>query len=251
MFIRLVNKIFKKTPYAIIKKKYGPTADMIECDPAFPAIYEKCKPYTMTSVERMYTLYKSIEYIIQQNIPGNLVECGVWKGGSSMLIAHTLLHFGDTSRIIYLYDTFEGMTEPEPSDFLVGQPKQTAIHRWMREQKANYNTWDYASLEEVQKNLYSTGYPSDKLLFVKGKVEDTIPNTIPDRISLLRLDTDWEQSTKHELQHLFPLLEKNGILIIDDYGHWAGAKKAVDEYMTLHPHFLSRIDSTGRLCVKR
>jgi hypothetical protein len=83
-------------------------------------------------------------------------------------------------------------------------------------------------------------------------VEETIPQHAPEQISVLRLDTDWYSSTKHELMHLFPRLSKNGVLIIDDYGHWAGARKAVDEYFadqTIQP-LLNRIDQTGRACIK-
>ena len=88
--------------------------------------------------------------------------------------------------------------------------------------------------------------------FIKGKVEDTIPEKMPQKISILRLDTDWYESTKHELEHLFPLLAKNGVLIIDDYGHWQGAKQAVDEYLSsqnIHL-LLNRVDYTGRMAVK-
>lgn len=88
--------------------------------------------------------------------------------------------------------------------------------------------------------------------FVKGKVEDTVPEKAPDRISLLRLDTDWYESTYHGLLHLYPRLSVGGVLIIDDYGHWAGAKKAVDQYLNENhlKLLLNRIDDTGRIGVK-
>jgi hypothetical protein len=109
-----------------------------------------------------------------------------------------------------------------------------------------------ADLADVKRNMALTGIESDQMIFVKGKVEDTIPNTIPEQIALLRLDTDWYESTKHELIHLYPKLIKKGILIIDDYGHWKGCKEAVDEYFAQHKiHLmLNRIDYTGRLAVK-
>lgn len=91
-----------------------------------------------------------------------------------------------------------------------------------------------------------------KFIILKGKVEDTIPNVLPDTISLLRLDTDWYESTKHELTYLYPKLTKKGILLIDDYGYWQGSKKAVDEYIEEEKLsiFLNRIDLSGRLAVK-
>ena len=90
------------------------------------------------------------------------------------------------------------------------------------------------------------------IIYIKGKVEETIPEIIPGKISLLRLDTDWYESTLHNLNHLFPLLSKGGILILDDYGHWQGARKAVDEYLEKNnvKILLNRIDYTGRIAVK-
>jgi hypothetical protein len=100
--------------------------------------------------------------------------------------------------------------------------------------------------------VLSTGYPADRLHLVQGKVEDTLPGAAPARIALLRLDTDWYESTRHELVHLYPRLVPNGVLIIDDYGDWVGAKEAVDEYFAAQPFqpFLSRMDHTGRLAIK-
>jgi hypothetical protein len=107
-------------------------------------------------------------------------------------------------------------------------------------------------LDEVRGNVFSTGYPKDKIHFIEGKVENTIPLNMPRKIALLRLDTDWYQSTKHELIHLFPLLQRNGVLIIDDYGHWEGARKAVDEYVSGNSIciLLNRIDYTGRIAIR-
>jgi hypothetical protein len=113
--------------------------------------------------------------------------------------------------------------------------------------------WAYSALDTVRRGMESTGYPSDKIKYVKGKVEETIPATIPQNIALLRLDTDWYESTYHELVHLFPLLNKHGVLILDDYGHWQGARKAVDEYLEQNSVsiLLNRIDETGRIAIKQ
>ena len=83
-------------------------------------------------------------------------------------------------------------------------------------------------------------------------MENTLPGVMPKEISLLRLDTDWYESTKREMNNLFPLLEENGVLIIDDYGHWAGCKKAIDEYIKENDLcvLLNRIDQTGRISIK-
>jgi len=220
----------------------------IESD--FLEIYEKCKNFSLTSVERMYSLYKAIIFISKHNIPGDIVECGVWKGGSMMLSALTLVKLKDIRKNIYLYDTFEGMTEPTHHDVRAYDNFKAKIkydklkHIGIR--------WDYAPLNEVKKNLYSTGYPKKKIVFIKGKVEETIPQIIPEKISILRLDTDWYESTYHELEYLFPKLSKNGILILDDYGHWKGAKEATDKYLKENniKILLNRIDKTGRIAIK-
>ena len=217
----------------------------------FGTIYRKCKDYSLTSLERMYALYKSVEYVVKSQIPGDFVECGVWRGGSAMVMAHALIKMKETSRRIWLYDTFEGMSKPSEEDTSCSDGSM-AINKWRTKQTKDHCEWDYASLDEVTQNMLLTGYPEENLFFIKGRIEDTVPEHMPSRIALLRLDTDWYESTKHELNHLFPLLIKHGILIIDDYGHWAGSRKAVDEYFSQKklPILLNRIDYTGRIAVK-
>jgi len=217
----------------------------------FEEIYKICKNFTATSKERMYALYKAIEYIVNSKIPGDFVECGVLEGGSAMVIAHTLIKMGETNRKIYLYDTFEGMSKPSGKDRRISDGT-SAISKWKKQQKKGHNKWCFVSLSKVKKNLFSTRYPQKNLIFIKGKVEDTIPEYIPSKIAILRLDTDWYESTKHELNYLYPLLIKHGVLIIDDYGHWAGCKKAVDEYFIENniSILLNRIDYGGRIGIK-
>jgi len=206
---------------------------------------ETVRPYTMTSPERIVSLIRSVDYVVENQIPGDIVECGVYKGGSIMAVARTLLRKGDTRRDLYLYDTFEGMAQPTDHDVSVLQ--ESAAEKWKRKDR-----WCYAGLEEVRRAVESTGYPAEKLHFVKGKVEETIPGTVPGQIALLRLDTDWYESTLHELVHLFPRLVRGGVIIIDDYGHWQGARQATDEYLREHkiPLLLNRVDYTARVGVK-
>jgi hypothetical protein len=217
----------------------------------FRKLYGKCKFYTMTSIERMYALYQAVKYVVDLKIAGDFVECGVYKGGSAMLIAYTLLELRENYRKIYLYDTFTGMSKPTEKDrrFL---DKTYAIDKWEKVQKKDYVDWAFASLDEVKENMFLTKYPQNNLVFVKGMVENTIPASIPSQISLLRLDTDWFESTYHELKYLFPLLSNKGIVIIDDYGHWMGAKEATDKFFSENKILilLNRIDGTGRLGIK-
>ena len=181
--------------------------------------------------EKLYAVYEAVEYICKNRIPGDIVECGVWKGGCAMLIGETLNRHEDKHRLIYLYDTFAGMSEPTEKDIRI-QTGAMASDKHARLQLGSHNEWCYAPLADVKSNVARIKFPIERFRFVEGKVEDTIPATMPDEIALLHLDTDWYESTRHELNHLFPRLAKGGILIADDYGRWLGSRTAVDEYLT-------------------
>ncbi|MGV3485745.1 MAG: TylF/MycF/NovP-related O-methyltransferase [Planctomycetaceae bacterium] len=211
---------------------------------------EACRAFTMTSPERLLALIQAVDYVSQHQIPGDIVECGVWKGGSMMAVARTLVANGGTDRDLRLFDTFEGM--PPADDVDRDLRGNSATRLLAEEDPLTSKVWAIAQLEEVVRNLSTTGYPSERIHYIKGKVEDTIPQQAPPSISLLRLDTDWYTSTRHELVHLFPRLSPGGVLIIDDYGHWEGARRAVDEYIREHSLrlLLCRIDYTGRMAIK-
>lgn len=213
-------------------------------------IARRVEPYTLTSAERIASVCYAVEYVTRNAIAGDVVECGVWRGGSMMAAALSLQHLGDTSRTLHLFDTFEGMTKPGEFD------REANTGRFASELLADASSGSpmraIASLRDVRSNLQSAHYPGERIRFVQGKVEETIPAHAPDQIAILRLDTDWYESTRHELEHLYPRLANRGVLIIDDYGYWQGARKAVDEYIATHhlPLFLHRIDETGRIAIK-
>jgi O-methyltransferase len=216
-------------------------------------IIEAVGPYTLTISypERIVALIRAVEYIVQADIKGDFVECGVWKGGSMMAVALTLLRLGKTDRMLYLYDTFEGMARPSAVDVSFrGGSAITTFERLKRTDDTS--NWTYAPLDEVKKNMAATGYKPDKIVFVKGKVEETLDKTFPDSIGLLRLDTDWYESTLKELVQLYPRISSCGVMIIDDYGHWRGSQKAVDEYFSMNriSILLHRIDFAARLAIK-
>ena len=168
-----------------------------------------------------------------------------------MAVAYTLQALGQRDKELYLFDTYEGMARPTDAD--VAYTGTAAVTQFeLSKTGQDTSEWCRASIEDVRGNLLSTGYDADRLKFVKGKVEDTIPDSAPDGISILRLDTDWYESTRHELIHLYPRLAKGGVLIIDDYGYWQGCRKAVDEYFAQQqePILLNRVDHTGRIAVK-
>jgi len=150
-------------------------------------------------------------------------------------------------RDLYLFDTFEGMPEPGVQDVAYSGKQASEVLR----EDAGSRCAD-APLDQVKEVLYGTGYPRGKIHFVRGRVEETIPASAPDKISLLRLDTDWYSSTNHELAHLFPRLSHAGVVIIDDYGHWRASRQACDEYFSQNriPILLNRIDYTGRIALK-
>jgi len=221
----------------------------LEKDKEFQDLYSKVgtrkSKYTLTSMERCYSLYKAIQYITKGNILGDIVECGVWRGGSAMLAALTLIKNQQTHRKIYLYDTYEGMPEPTDKDIDIhGVPYRLL---WKKEKE-----FLSVSLDEVKKNIFSTGYPKENIIFVKGMVQDTIPNTVPKQIALLRLDTDLYESTYHELFHLYPKTTSQGVIIIDDYGHFQGSQEATEKYLSQNPQkvLLHRIDYSCRVWIK-
>lgn len=246
---RLLKAALARAGWELARTGDRDAQSLADLSPSDRQIIQRVSPFTMTSLERRASLLGAVDHIVKHRISGDIVECGVWRGGSMMAIALALMARGDTSRHLYLYDTFEGMSEPTEHDkALSGELAQAQLERTDRE----HPLWAVAGLEDVKANLASTGYPAERIHYVQGKVEDTIPATLPKQIALLRLDTDWYESTRHELQHLYPLLAKHGPLIIDDYGHWQGARQAVDEYFAnaAEPVFLHRVDYTARLHIK-
>lgn len=222
-----------------------------DLEPAFVEIYRLCKPFTMTSFERIYGLCQAVDYVTRAGVQGDFVECGVWRGGSTMAMALSLLRAGVSDRTLYLYDTFTGMSEPgdRDRDFR----GRDARKQWKRSvDKGGVSTWCLGDIDDVRNNLTSTAYPKERIVFVQGKVEETIPGVLPEQIALLRLDTDWFESTYHEFVHLYPRLSRGGVLIIDDYGHWKGAREATDRYLAENGInlLLNRIDYTARVAVK-
>lgn len=221
------------------------------------AIIERVTPYTMTGAARLEGLLAATNHVVRNDIPGAFVECGVWRGGSMMAVILRLQELGATDRDLYLYDTFEGMPEPTKED--VSDYDPAALKVWHQARKESKRAWDFFFNEDVfnehsvRQRLLDTGYPASRLHFVRGKVEDTIPGVLPSAIAVLRLDTDWYQSTLHELRHLYPLLSSGGVLIVDDYGHWKGCRQAVEEYFAepgrIRP-LLQRVDYTCRQGVK-
>lgn len=207
-------------------------------------ILAQVRPYSMVADVAIIETCRAVEHAIQNDIPGAIVECGVYRGGCMMAASLTLQRFGQT-RDMYLFDTFEGMPPAQEVDYnFKGQQAQ--------DMAKEIDDWAMASLDEVKANLAKVNCDESQLNFVVGKVEDTLPEHAPDSIAVLRLDTDWYSSTYHELVHLYPQLSRGGVLVIDDYGHWNGCREAVDQFIKEQntPIFLARTNDSARVAIK-
>jgi O-methyltransferase len=224
-------------------------------EPSEKAIIDEVRMLTMVSSERLLANMDAVRYAVRRGVPGAIVECGVWRGGSVLAMIRVLQECGVDDRDVYLYDTFEGMTAPTEVD--TSRFAEPALQTW-QETPEGSTPWQWAfdaeiyDLDFVKRVMKQSGYPEERVHFVQGPVEQTIPGTLPDAIAVLRLDTDWYESTMHEMQHMYPVMSAGSVLIIDDYGHWDGARRAVEEYFSTveKPIMLARTDYSGRLGVK-
>jgi hypothetical protein len=253
VLIRAARSFVRGLGFDVVRYRRTPLIPPLpaDIDAAAAATIHHVQPYTMTSPERIYALIQAVRYVSATAIPGDIVECGVWRGGSMMAAALTLIECKDIARELFLFDTFEGMSAPGARDVdLEGRLAGQLLG--VQDRNDPKSVWCYAPLADAQAAMARTGYPAARTHFLEGKVEETIPERAPARIAILRLDTDWYESTRHELEHLYPRLVPGGVLIIDDYGHWKGAREAVDEYLRVKglKLLLNRIDYSGRIAVK-
>lgn len=213
-------------------------------------LWRTVSPYTMTSKERVISLEAAVRYLCAYDIAGDMVECGVAAGGSVMAIAVTLMDLGTSDRHLWLYDTFEGM--PAPTEHDIGRFDTPAMKLYKKRHNQE-GGWIRFSVEDVKANVLSTGYPEAQFQFIQGKVEESLLKSVPQRIALLRLDTDWYESTKSEMEILFPLVAPGGLILLDDYFRWMGSRKAVDEYIAQKGIriFWTRIDDHSVIGVKQ
>ena len=234
-------------------KKINKMPDMLELETDEKKIIDDIieKRLSMSSPSRLIATLIAVKHVCNLKIKGDFVECGVWRGGNS-IIALKMINKLRENKNIWLYDTFEGMTKPSEHDYENNTGKK-AIIEYNQNQRDDHSNWCYASLEDVKENI-NKFKSSLKINFIKGDITETLENVhnIPEAISVLRLDTDWYESTKKELEILYPRLSVGGVLIIDDYGHWGGCKKAVDEYFEKNGKkpLLIPSDYTGRISIK-
>jgi predicted O-methyltransferase YrrM len=199
------------------------------------SLYRRVSPLTMCSYSRLRSLHQAVLYIEENNIPGDIVECGVARGGSAAMMA---LALRDRSRRLWLFDTFEGL--PAPS-------RENPDHHIA----SAYTNACRASLDEVRSSLQRLGI-GENTVMVPGLFQETLPGCEVQSISILHVDGDWYESVKAVLQNLYDRVTPGGIVQFDDYGHWAGARLAVDEFLRARniTQPLRRIDFSGRQLIK-
>lgn len=187
---------------------------------------------SMVSPEGLWSTLSAVKYVCENEIPGDFVECGVWRGGNAIIAAEIFRRY-ESQKKVYLFDTFSGMSEPTSEDRGLAD-SQPAMAQYLESDKGTHNEWCYAPIGEVRRHFTDKNLLTRNVVFVEGDVEMTLQNSknLPSQIALLRLDTDWYGSTKLELEVLFPKVSVGGCLIVDDYGFWSGSKKATDEYFS-------------------
>lgn len=213
-------------------------------------------PYTMLSIPRLSNAYECTAEAIRQHIPGDIAECGVWAGGSTGLMFAAARDSGDANRRFHLFDSFEGLPQPsskDGKDVLQGYLKDNQ-DRVLDEGKGDLIAINAcAAPRQLAEELFFKvlGAPPDLIIFHQGWFQNTVPAAVASgqvkQLSVLRIDGDWYESTRICLEHLCPLVSPGGFVIIDDYGHFEGCRKAVDEYLAVHGKGtqLSKIDSDG------
>ena len=198
--------------------------------------WKVCHSMTMVPQFNSELAYGAVRRINQRQVPGDIVELGVFRGGQSCMMAFAQLAFGGPHRKLWLFDTFEGMPQPTEED------DRRARRLWKAVTSGNLTRgvpgtardkkWAYSPLDEVQATMERTGYPRRRVMYRKGKVEDTLlGEPLPEQIALLRLDTDWFESTKVELDVLWPRLVPGGWIYVDDYASFRGSQRAVDRWL--------------------
>ena len=256
MIKKLINRVLSKFGYKIenVRKNSVNNSFPVELNNAECEIidYVMNNKLTMVSYERLWTTVMTCKYVLDNEIDGDFVECGVWRGGNAIAAAE-IFKLYKSDKKVWLFDTFKGMSPPTDDDVGI-LDKKPAKYKYNSLKNETHNKWCYASLEDVRKNFASRNLTSN-VFFIQGDVSQTLNGIATeqlDKISVLRLDTDWYESTKKEIEVLYPKLTFGGCLIIDDYGHWSGSKKAIDEYFNKYKKrpFLQYIDYTGRVGVK-
>ena len=200
---------------------------------------------TLASELNLWSIFQSLKYINDENIEGDIVECGVYNGNTMAFIGEINDEF-NLNKKIWGYDTFNGFVENSFTD--------NDIDLKTRRKVKNDTSDIYYTLNEVKKNIIQNNKKNfDKYIFIEGDILETLNNkdNYPNKISFLRLDTDIYKTTKKQLEILYEKLVKGGVLHIDDYGLCPGVKTAVDNFFSNKNIWLHRVDMTCRYLIKK
>lgn len=210
-------------------------------DDLFWSLYDRWRAQTLIPPERLYMSYCALRNVIENRVPGDVVECGVFRGGSLCFFVQATQALGDPDRRFWAYDTFDGF----PVDV------DEVIHDGTRFQRENWHTENFESI--FRTNVAALALPDERLEVIKGSVLDTLPARAPVQIAFLHLDTDYYEATRHELHHLYHRVPVGGAVMVDDYGHFRGSRRATDEFCAglARKPLLLRADYAGRLLVPR
>lgn len=197
--------------------------------------YAVVSPWTMVGKRSLKHIYEYVLHVNEMGVEGDIVELGVWKGGATMVMLLAQLKSSHV-RDFWLFDTFQGLPPPTKEDdkrskLIYKQVLAGTAYSRQRSGLVSDGKWNYGPKSIVKNVIRSTGYDLSKVHLIEGKVEETLPKVnLPKKIAILRLDTDWYMSTKIELELLWDRLVPGGLLYIDDYCTWGGARKATDEF---------------------
>ena len=223
---------------------------------SFEDLWPAMQLWTMIGQKKAKFIWDAVEKINTLELEGDIVEAGVWKGGATMaMVLANMKH--NTDRHFWLLDTFEGLPEPGPKDdarsHKVWQAIQNNTYDFRKERKkirfVEEGKFNFGPKDVVKNNLYWTAYPWEKFHFIQGKVEETLPKTdLPPKFALVRLDTDWYDSTRIELEYLWDRLVPGGLLYIDDFCSWGGSRTATEEFFKKRLHLDTQLFSNVQPC---
>jgi len=175
----------------------------------------RVRGYTAVFVPRLVALYKLSEEINQRSVPGDIVECGVYNGGSAAIMA-SLCEKSPLNRNVWLFDSFEGLPKPTDKD---------------GEEAPAYEGWCHGDLSKVKEVLRKLRIPQSRVHIVKGWFQDTFPSAQIRDIAILHIDADWYDSVKLCLENFYDSVQPGGYIVLDDYGDWEGCRIATDEFL--------------------
>ncbi|MDQ3025079.1 MAG: TylF/MycF family methyltransferase [Pseudomonadota bacterium] len=179
--------------------------------------------HTMIGLERLTNIQRCVQSVLDERIPGDLLEAGVWRGGATAFMRAILKANGVQDRIVWVADSFEGLPEPDE-------------HRYPQDKGDTHHTYEWLaiSMEEVKETFRTYDLLDDQVRFLKGWFKDSLPTAPIDRLAVVRLDGDMYQSTMEALVNLYPKLSIGGYIILDDWGFIPACRQAIDDYRSQH-----------------